>query len=358
MKRLRQTIGVALMPVAGFSQVLAAAASGFERYLGQRGGDPYAVLGNVGLTPKDIDQPTNIISLVTYCRMLETAAASLHDMNFGLNYGRQFEPEMFGLIGFVALASPNVGAALKNFIDLFPLHQNGTETRVAMKGDFLRMEYRILDEKIVCRRQDAEFTIAAFANVAKRCLGQQFRPVKVEFEHPQPSSASDHHHVFDTEVAFSQKTNALVMRVSNLDMPLPHSNLQLLDVLRCSLQSVACEHSRVDLVTRVRAEIRSRLANQAVNLEMVADALSMPRWNLQRRLADEGLTYSTLVDGVRRDLAADYIGQRHIPLSEVAYLLGYSELSAFSRAFRKWHEVSPQSFRQNLLKNRSVFCAA
>jgi AraC-like DNA-binding protein len=264
---------------------------------------------------------------------------------------------MFGLIGFVALASPNVGAALQNFIDLFPLHQNVTETRIAMKGDLLRMEYRIVDEGIVCRRQDAEFTIAAFANVAKRCLGPQFRPVRVDFEHPQPSSASDHHHIFDTEVAFSQRTNALVMRVSNLDIPLPHSNLQLLEVLRCSLRSVACAPSKYDLVSRARAEIRSRLANQDVNLEIVADSLGVPRWNLQRRLADEGLTYSTLLDSVRRDLAEDYIGQRHIPLSEVALLLGYSELSAFSRAFRKWHDVPPQTYRQGLLRNRSGFRA-
>ena len=133
------------------------------------------------------------------------------------------------------------------------------------------------------------------------------------------------------------------------------TNLQLLEVLRCSLKSVACERSKYDLVSRVRAEIRSRLGNQDVNLEMVADSLGVPRWNLQRRLADEGLTYSALLDSVRRDRLRTTSGQRHIPLSEAALLLGYSELSAFSRAFRKWHDVSPQTHRSSLLRSRGGF---
>lgn len=341
------------MTATGSSQVLSAAASGFERFLTQRGGDPDTVLGSVGLSSRDFDQPTNVVSLLSYCRMLESAAANSRDLNFGLHYGRQFEPEMLGLIGFVALASPNVGAALTNFIDLFPLHQNGTETRIAVNGSLLRMEYRILDAGIVHRRQDAEFTISAFANVAKRCLGNRFQLVQVDFEHPQPPSANEHHQLFDADVAFSQRTNALVLRIEDLATPIPDGNVQLLDVLRSSLQSVSCKQSHYDLVTRVRAEVRSRLANQVINLDRVADALGVTRWNLQRQLANKGLTYSTLIDDVRRDLAADYIGQRHIPLSEVAFLLGYSEQSAFSRAFRNWHAVSPQAFRRDLLKRES-----
>jgi AraC-like DNA-binding protein len=253
---------------------------------------------------------------------------------------------MLGLVGFIALASPSAGAALQNFIELFPCHQNGTETRIAFAGDLVRMEYRILDREIVERRQDAEFTMGIFTNLVRRCLGGQLALVQVDFEHPAPQSSAAHYQAFDSEIAFSQRTNALVLRTSGLDTPMPNGNLALLDLLRSSLTALACPEIASDLVTRARAEIRGSLANGTVTLGRVADVLGVSRWSLQRRLGDDGLTFSGLVEEVRQELTTVYIRQNHIPLSEIAFLLGYSEPSAFSRAFRQWHGISPQAFRR------------
>jgi AraC-like DNA-binding protein len=330
------------------SHVLAAAAAGFEVYVTEAGGDPDRVLGNSGLRSDDIADPTRSLALSSYCEMLESAAAATRNPNFGLRYGAQFKPQMFGLIGFIALASPTAGAALGNFVDMFPLHQNGTETRIYFNGEVVRMEYRILDPAISNRRQDAEFTIAAFANLARLCLGDDFTPVRIDFEHPAPESQADHHHIFDADVLFLQPSNALVLRATCLDARMPEGNLSLLNVLRSSLEALTGRPQEEDVVARVRAEIRGRLATGPVTLAAVADRLRIPSWTMQRRLSERGISYSDLIDDVRRDLAGVYLRQPHLPLTDIAQFLGYSEPSAFSRAFRHWHDCAPSAYRKSL----------
>lgn len=337
------------MARTGSSRVLAAAACGFTDKLVDRGGDPDMVLGNAGLNPEDLSDPTHPISLPTYCRMLELASDSSKDINFGLNYGKTFAPEMMGLIGFIPLCSPTARSALENFIELFPLHQNFTETNIIINDEFIRMEYRILDSHIIRRRHDAEFTIGVFSNIARRCLGKNFDIVRVDFEHASPETLSEHHQFFDSDILFSQRTNAITLRATGMNAPLEGKNLSLLNVLRGSLKSVACPVADYDLIARARTEIRGRLASQVVKLPLIAEALHIPTWSLQRRLADENITFTDLVNQVRRELAEDLIQQRHIQLSEIAFLLGYSELSAFSRAFRGWCGQSPQQYRQSVL---------
>jgi len=99
----------------------------------------------------------------------------------------------------------------------------------------------------------------------------------------------------------------------------------------------------------VRVLLRSQLADGYRTLDEIADELQLPTWTVQRRLADDGLTYKELVEATRRDLAFMYLRQGHIPISEIAFLLGYSELSAFSRAFHRWTGAAPMAWRRQAI---------
>ncbi len=323
------------------SKVLAAAATGIETYINASGGDPEIVLNRVGLRPDDLAEPTRSVSLESYCTMLETAAAETRNPQFGLAYGAQFTPEMFGLIGFIALASTTAAAAFQNLAELFSHHQSGTETRFGRSGNLARLEYRIIDPLISNRPQDAEFTIAAFINIVQRCLGSGWSCVRVDFEHAASEAGIACSRLLDSEVLFGQRTNALVIRSSTLDVPMASGSPQLLDVLVSSLKAVACPIACADPIMLARSEIRRRLASGTVSLSGIADSLGMPTWTLQRRLKEGSLTFSALVDDVRKELAASYLRQPSVALSEIALLLGYSEASAFSRAYRMWHGRPP-----------------
>jgi len=325
--------------------ILAAAACGITDFIERQGGRSHRVMLRAGIDERALERPTLALDLGAYVAMMEVAARDTGNDNFGLLYGQQFQPEMLGLIGAVALASPTLGAALDNLARLFPFHQQATETRFRRDGGLLRLEYRILDGRVVERRQDAELTMGMFANVVRACLGPAWMPEEVHFEHPRPEAWRQHEAVFDAPVHFGQRTNALVLRDRDLDRRMPAGDLARLATLSGTLVGIARGTGNPGLLDRLKAEIRACLPEGYPYIEDVAGALGTARWTLQRRLGEEGLVFSDVVEQVRRDLAAVYIRQPHVPITDIGFLLGYSEVSAFSRAFRRWYGVSPRAMR-------------
>lgn len=332
-------------PIGGQRNILAAAANGVRGFIAHQGGDADLVFTRVGVDENRLTDPKLALDLGAYVGMMEEAAAQTGNDNFGLWYGQQFKPAMLGLIGEVALASPTLGAAVANLAELFPYHQQATETRFARDGDLLRLEYRILDGAILSRRQDAELTMGMFANVFRACLGPDWTPEEVHCEHPRPEGWREHERAFDAPVHFGQRTNAIVFRDRHLDRAMPGGDLARLTRLRDELIRVAGGTGAPSFLDRVRGEVRSRLPDGNPAVEDVAEAIGLARWTLQRRLADAGLSYSDVVDGVRRDLACLHLRQPHVAVAEIGFMLGYSEVSAFSRAFRRWTGMSPQAYR-------------
>jgi AraC-like DNA-binding protein len=326
--------------------VLAAAATGFRDFVGRHGGDADQVFCSVGVEEKELQNLTLALDLGAYVAMMELAAHQTGNENFGLWYGQQFQPEMLGLIGGIAIASPNLRSALTNLAALFPYHQQATDVRFSTDGELMRLHYRIIDGGIVERRQDAELTLGMFINVFRHCLGAQWRPEEIHCEHPKPDGWREHEQAFAAPVYFGQRTNAIIFRGGDLEHRMPNGNLLRLAELRDRLIQVGAGTGVVSLLDQVKGEIRSRLPDGPITIEVIAAALVIPRWTLQRRLADYGLSFSDLVDLVRRDLAACYIGRSSVTVAEIADILGFSELSALSRAFRRWFGVSPQKFRR------------
>nr|NIS42817.1 helix-turn-helix transcriptional regulator [Desulfuromonadales bacterium] len=101
----------------------------------------------------------------------------------------------------------------------------------------------------------------------------------------------------------------------------------------------------LSVIDRVRAEIRTKLPEGCPSIETVSETLRLSPARIKRELSLTGLTYRELVQATRRDLAQAYLKQRHLSLSEISFLLGYSELSAFSRAVRRWTGESPRVLR-------------
>jgi AraC-like DNA-binding protein len=122
--------------------------------------------------------------------------------------------------------------------------------------------------------------------------------------------------------------------------------LKLLSITRLCLMSVGTKPLRRQTrKDQIRSAIRARLAEGYPALEAVADAVKATPAAIQRELARDNLNYKDLVEETRRDLALVYVRQRELPFSEIAFLLGYSELSAFSRAFHRWTGISPRNYR-------------
>jgi AraC-like DNA-binding protein len=329
-------------------KILAAAASGVGDFIRRLGADAQLVFSDAGVEEERLGKPNLALDLGAYVHMMESASRRTENDNFGLNFGQQFKPEDLGLIGGIALASPTLGAAVANLAELFPYHQQVTQTRLTREAQRWRLEYRILDGCIVERRQDAELTLGMFVNIFRHCLGSRWAPIAVYCEHIKPRNWREHERVFGAPVHFGQHTNAIVFSSQELSRCMPHADLIRCHDLRSELIRVAGNVGSVSFLDALKSEIRSYLPTQDLNVASIARIMGFPRWTFQRRLGECGVSFTELVESVRRELADLYIRQPYVVVTDVAMVLGYSELSALSRAFRRWYGMSPQQLREGL----------
>ena len=331
--------------------VLASAATGIAGYIEECGGDVDRIFGNARILPDLAGSPTLKLRLSAFVDLFEESARLTGNDNFGLWFGNRFQPRDLGMWGYAAVSAPTLGAALECLVGLFRYHQESSVMRLASdRNGLVRLEYRIVAPQIVERRQDAELSLGMFMNVIRECCGSRWAPEEVHFEHPKPAAARDHESAFGAPVYFSQATNALVFRPELLPRPMPARDLRLLSVMQTCLERLGSQPTGDDLLLdRMRTAIRTRLPTGYPPFEEIATELRAPAGTMHQDLQAAGLTYKDMVEDVRRDLALSYLRQRHLPFSEIAMLLGYSELSAFSRAFRRWTGASPRAYRGRML---------
>lgn len=335
-------------PLASNIGVLSAAASGLDDFIAAQGGDIDRVFGRAGIDPEQLLHPTLSLALTNYCRVLEEAARQSGCDNFGLRYGQQFQPRALGLLGYVGLCSDTLEDALRNFAAAFPYHQHSTLIRLVDCGECYRFDYQVQHGAILDRRQDAELTMGMALNLLRHVLGAQWAPRAVGFEHARPGDGQEHAQAFGAPVHFQRGCNWLLVPKADIKgRPMPERDANLLFLVQDVIRRLGEQGGRPDLLEDAGTQIRLALSEGEPVLELIAERLELTAAGLQRRLREAGLSFSQLVENTRRELAVHYLRQRQRPISELAPLLGYSETSAFSRAFRRWFGVSPRQWRSD-----------
>nr|WP_298687251.1 AraC family transcriptional regulator [uncultured Dongia sp.] len=332
--------------------VLAAAASGLVDFIETQGGDVDSIFGNCGIAPEMTTAPTLQLRLAAYCGLFEEAAKQTGRGNFGLWFGQQFSPRDLGMWGYASLSSPTLGSALENLVGLFRYQQSSSTMHLRRDPDGrMHLEYQILSPAIIARRQDAELSLGQFTNIIREACGRHWSPLEIHFEHPRPADWRQHEMAFGAPVFFGCATNAIIFDAALLARPMPGRDLKLLTMMQTCLESLGSRDQAESLVDRVRSAVRLRLTEGAPTLEQIAHVLRLSPTAIQRALADAGLGFREAVDMTRYDLARYYLQQSQLPLSEIALLLGYSELSAFTRAFTRWAGLSPRAYRSGILQH-------
>ncbi|MCY1533950.1 HTH-type transcriptional regulator VirS [compost metagenome] len=215
-------------------------------------------------------------------------------------------------------------------------------------GSRVVIDYQLTDPTITQRRQDSELSLALIVTSLRDITGQDVYPLRVEFEHPAPASIERHQQTFHCPVVFGRSSNRLIYDRALLDMPLLTTDVRLHHALVASLEEQRKSRAaESDLLVHLGQVIAASLPTGDVSLEQVARSQGVSPRTLQRRLSEQRIEFSGLVEDVRRALALEYVGGSHYNLTEVALMLGYAEASCFSRAFRRWTQVTPQQYRQN-----------
>jgi AraC-like DNA-binding protein len=326
-------------------RVASSAASGVTKLIGVYGGDPDRIFGAAGLELQQLSNPVGLLDLRRYCDLFEQAARQTGIGSFGLRFGTQYRLEEMGKLGELVLNSPTLGDALRNLCQFFPSMQEHSTLTLREEGQLMALEYQIGDGRIAQRRQDAELSIGIFNNIFLRCFGPNWSPEEVHFEHLRGTDAAEIRALLRAPVYFAAASNAIYFKHSALAARMPQANPSLLPALQAQLGRRAATAQPDDLVGQIVNQIRAGFVEGDASIEQIAANLGFSRAGLYRRLAGEGVDFSALTQNVRRELAEMYVAQPGIAFTELAPLLGYSELSAFSRAFTRWTGRSPARYR-------------
>jgi AraC-like DNA-binding protein len=273
-------------------------------------------------------------------------AAGRSNPNIGLELGMQTEASDFGALGHALHCAPSIEMALKTVQKFIVVFAQESSIDYEYDARTVRVAYQINGPTIVRRRQDSEFSLAAMLRQFNLITRSTITPVRVDFEHDRPADTSAHKRIFQCPVYFNQPLNQLHFSREVMRMPAAQGNERLYLALEPYLERERQERSVSDeLLSRITRMIAAGMSSGVPSLAGVSDQLGFSQRTLQRRLKDQGIEFSSLVEDVRRELALAYVKDAVYSITEVSLLVGYAESGSFTRAFRRWTGQSPQQYR-------------
>ena len=325
------------------------ATAGLTEAIEAAGRDADQILSTVGLDRAAVADPHGFIPSIAFARILEEAARATGDPCFGLHFGERYHPKDVGVLAYVVLNSPTMAAGFENVARYLRLHNEAATVTFVRGPRWAYLRHMLADIPLQSRRQHSEYSMAVGLGTIRLMAGSDWAPVEVQFEHQAPSQTSEHLRVFGAPTTFGRSHNALVIERDFCDRQVPGADRRLYPILERHLERLLEElPPEGHLLASVRKAIGESLRHGDPSLPQVARRVAMGTRTLQRRLRDSGVDFKALVDDTRHRLSLRYLRQRRNTLTEVAYLLGYSEVSAFNRAFKRWTGSTPSDFRRGL----------
>jgi AraC-like DNA-binding protein len=306
--------------------------------------------GDAGRLAREFDLPAGAERAAEVALPIERLhafldAAGAHDPFLGVHIAQRIRRGAYGLLEFSCRSAPTLGEALRRIVRYISLTNELVEVTLA-EGREAVVEQQIRGQPLCVGRHGNEFFIAMLLTQARQLSGSRIVPLRVWFAHPAPRDLSALVELCGTErIAFDREKNGMALPRTLMATPLSTHDPALLELLdKQAEEALSLRASPSRFLGQVRQQVRDRLRDGIPSLEEAAGGLHMSPRTLQRRLADEGTSWQKLIDDVRQELARRWVGQR--PLGEIAFLLGYSELSAFLRAFKRWTGAPAGEWRE------------
>jgi AraC-like DNA-binding protein len=341
--------GPRLQAVSARPMISVAATTGLLEAIAARGGDADQILRKSGIDRSVFSEPEGFIPSSLFAGILEEAAQATADDCFGLHLGENYNPRNIGPLVYVVLNSPTIRAGIENFERYLHVYNEAGKWFFTSEGNRGYIRYLLTDLGIKSLRQSNEHEMTIAINTLRMMVGSQWAPKEVQFAHEAPEQTSEHLRIFHAPVSFGCKTNAIVTDLHFVEREVPAADQRLYQILKRYLDHVLSEMPREDtLLASVRRATAETMRDGDLKLARVAKQMAMSARTLQRQLKERGVDFKQLTDETRRRFAVNYLKERKNTLTEVAFLLGYSELSAFNRAFKRWTGSTPLDYRRSV----------
>lgn len=319
--------------------------SGYREFATSQGLNAAELLKAVGLPADVIEQPESLVSYRKFATLLELSAAKSGNNMFGLQYGLFQGVGVFGSLLYLLRNAQNVGEALHELALYFHLHTGAAQVRMELQGSHVLLIYNIEDENLPGLRHAAELALAVGSELMRVLIGNRWQPLTAMMQHGPATDITAYRRLLGITPKFNSAQNAWVFDQSLLQIPLSSADAALHKLMQQHLANLD-QMSVKELPSYVRQLLRNFLPNGRVTIEQIADYMMLSTRTLQRYLADEGTSFQTLLDETRQGMANRYLRDSSVNLTQLAILLGYSDLSAFSRAFQRWFGQSPREWKR------------
>jgi len=318
------------------------------RAIRDAGGDVASVCAALDLAPEIEHHADTVIALEQLQALYDEAAQLTGDPSFGLHLATNFPRGTYGIVEFIARSSATVREGWERIAELSRVMSPQVSVTITERTGEVSFDHAIPGRPLVYGRHGNEFFVPAVLLQTRGLIGPDFVPTRAWFAHPAHDQVDELARTLGTtQITFSAGSNGVALPKALLDRPVPSADPPLLSTLtHAATRALETDPPARSFVEMVRADVGSRMEGGAATLEATAQAFHMSPRTLQRRLGDEGTTFANIVDAVREELARAWVAEGKLGLGEVTFRLGYADVPAFVRAFKRWTKMTPTSYRE------------
>ncbi|MDF1822557.1 MAG: AraC family transcriptional regulator [Alcanivoracaceae bacterium] len=317
--------------------------------MAELGLDGRAVLARAGLDTAELEHPDNRVPFDVLLRAWHLAIEESGDPVPGLLGARRFNPAIYGPLASIIVTSPSLGDVAAQLVRFQAIPEDATHADIELQGDEVVLRFDTGDYDPAYIRPVVEYELSEILGIARFLTDPVHHPRlvfnAVSFRHAAPADVALYRELLGATPAFEQAYNEVRFDADLLGLACACPDPDLFQTL---LERMEARHNDPDdsLPQRLKQFIVHALPRGVPRIRDAAEHLGMAVRTLQRRLDDEGVTFADSVDAVRHDLACKLMRRKDASITEAAYLLGFTDPSAFHKAFRRWTGQSPGEWRR------------
>ncbi|WGD54247.1 AraC family transcriptional regulator ligand-binding domain-containing protein [Bradyrhizobium sp. CB1650] len=296
----------------------------------------------------DVEDSKRRIDARAQMRLLELAARKLQDDCFGFHLAQDFELGEIGLLYYVMASSEHLADALQTGGRYCAINNEGVRLRTSLeRGLTIGLEYVNIDR--LSDRHHTEFWLIALVRICRALTDGRLAPRQIKLKHYRRETPLEVRSQLGCDIEFAADRDEVLFPARIGALPVvradSHLNKMLLQYADEALSNRTS--TRADLRSRVEDQIAQLLPHGKANAAEVARRLGMSRRTLARALSSEGTGFSNVLEAFRNALACRYLKEEELPISQIAWLLGYTEVSSFTHAFVRWTGLTPKAYRSS-----------
>jgi AraC-like DNA-binding protein len=308
--------------------------------------DVAPLMVKAGVTRQQVEEDNVWLPVQGQITLLELIADALHDDLLGFHLARDYDPREAGLLHYVLNSSDLLGDALRRVERYSTIVNQGISLRLR-EGKEIAVTLKYVGVERLSDRHQIEFWVAALVRGCRRLTGRRLLPSSVRLVHRRKGGAPELDAFMGCDVDFGADTDEIAFPGMAQQMPVVSADPYLNKLLIKYCEEARSHRGASQGTFRVGLEntIAPLLPHGKARMDEIADRLGMSPRTLARRLAAEGLTFAGVLNELRADLAQRYLQDDDLAISQIAWLLGYREVSTFSHAFKRWTGRTPRQAR-------------